>query len=60
MDNPRPQAQEDRFGCSSIAVKILAGQQPMTQEDKHTFFERPLHAQPEKSATSAESEAGAV
>jgi hypothetical protein len=29
-------------------------------EDKQTFLERPLHAQPEKSVTNAESEAGAA
>ena len=43
-----------------VVVSILARQQPTAPEDKHASLERPLHAQPEKSVTSALSEAGAA
>jgi hypothetical protein len=45
---------------SSVPAKILTGQKPVALEDKQTFLELPLHAQPEKSVTNAESEAGAA
>ena len=41
-----------------LPVNLLAGH-PVALEDKH-FLEWPLHAQPEKSVTSAESENGAA
>lgn len=45
---------------SLLAARVFAGQQPIALEDKQTFLECPLHAQPVKSVTKAESDAGAA
>ena len=52
-------AQSGWLTYSSLPVSTLA-EQPIALEDKQTFLKRPLQAQPEKSLTSAESDAGAA
>lgn len=44
---------------SLVSLNVLGGQL-IALEDKQMFAERPLHAQPEKRVTSAESDAGAA
>ena len=53
-------AQSGWLAYSSLPVDTLAEQPLIALEDKQTFLKRPLQAQPEKSLTSAESDAGAA
>ena len=54
------QGQDNLLMFSLVSVITFAGQQPIALEDKQISLGRPLHAQPEKSVTSAVSDGGAA
>ena len=43
-----------------MSANLFTAQQPVTLEDKHTPFVRPLHAQPDNRVTKAVSASGAA